>query len=580
MRTIALLSLLACQQDIAVRDVLLPPSVRFEAPEDGETFAERDTVALIVLVTDDQDAPEVLGVRWVSDIDGPLQPTATTRDGVSDASTLLSPGRHRIEVTVTDSDGLTASAARTVAVTDDPDAPQVEIVRPLTGDDAIENLPYTISARVTDDRDAPEDLQVVVSSDLDGELCRPLVDALGELFCDVNLSAGRHRLSFEATDLQGNLGRAEAFLRALSHEDIDDDGDGWTESQGDCNDNNERVNPAAVEFCDGFDGDCDGLIDEGTSCGDDDGDGYTELDGDCDDTDPGIHPDAVDAWYDGIDSDCGGEDDFDQDGDGVPLIDDCDDQDRFVQPGAPEICNAIDDDCDGGVDEGTSCGDDDGDGVTEDQGDCDDADPSRFPGATEVWYDGIDSDCGEDDDFDQDGDGHPLDVDCDDTAPAVNPAAMESCNGFDDDCDGSTDEGLTNPYYLDADGDGYGKATAVLHACSRPEGYVTNSDDCYDSNANARPTATSWQSSHRGDGSYDFNCDGSSSKRYTANWSCFENADGDVQWSDGWSTSSDPNCGSSGTHATGCDWHLGIPDFWNVYIDGPESTSSRTQTCR
>ncbi len=90
---------------------------------------------------------------------------------------------------------------------------------------------------------------------------------------------------------------------------------------------------------------------------DSDGDGYdSEAAGgdDCDDSDPDIHPGAEDAWYDGVDSDCDGSDDWDQDGDGEGSHghgNDCDDLDPDVNSEATESFNGIDDDCDGEVDQ-------------------------------------------------------------------------------------------------------------------------------------------------------------------------------------------------------------------------------------
>ena len=100
------------------------------------------------------------------------------------------------------------------------------------------------------------------------------------------------------------------------------------------------------------------LEDTGGPPRDEDGDGWTVAAGDCDDGDSSIHPEAYDPYYDGVDSDCAGNDDFDADGDGWdseahnPGGGDCDDQDPAVNPGTDEVPdNGLDDDCDGAVDD-------------------------------------------------------------------------------------------------------------------------------------------------------------------------------------------------------------------------------------
>ncbi len=94
---------------------------------------------------------------------------------------------------------------------------------------------------------------------------------------------------------------------------------------------------------------CDPAGDSATN--DADGDGYSSFAGDCDDADPTVHVGAVDAWYDGVDSDCDGHDDYDADGDGSPVPDDCDDADAEAYPGAIEARgDTRDADCDGDPD--------------------------------------------------------------------------------------------------------------------------------------------------------------------------------------------------------------------------------------
>lgn len=78
-------------------------------------------------------------------------------------------------------------------------------------------------------------------------------------------------------------------------------------------------------------------------------------------------------------------------------------------------------------------------------------------------------------------------TDCNDSDAAINPLAEEVCNGRDDDCDNSVDEGVGSTFYQDADADTYGSVYVNLHACTAPAGYVSNSLDCNDSDASVHP---------------------------------------------------------------------------------------------
>jgi hypothetical protein len=212
----------------------------------------------------------------------------------------------------------------------------------------------------------------------------------------------------------------------------------------DCDDSDPNVNPGAPEGPDGdyvcddtIDNDCDGLMDVADPgcipCTDVDGDGYGDPASgnclhsglDCDDSDPAANPGMAEGpegdplCTDAIDNDCDGNTDLadpdclpcvDSDGDGYGLVDslscpasvqDCDDTDPAVNPGAEEVCNGgIDDDCDGTADDV-------------------DADNDLY----------IAEACGGDD--------------CDDGNPGANPGTLEICNGqgADEDCDGMADAG-------------------------------------------------------------------------------------------------------------------------------------------
>ncbi len=240
----------------------------------------------------------------------------------------------------------------------------------------------------------------------------------------------------------------------------DDDGDGLTELGGDCDDGDAAVHPGGIEVCDEVDQDCDGLVDEGTECHDDDGDGLTEQEGDCNDGDAAVFPGTPEIDDNGVDDDCDGAVDggvLDGDGDGTAVSGgDCDDSDPTTWPGAPEQEDAVDNDCDGIVDEGTPAFDDDGDGVSENDGDCNDADAAVHPGAEEEGN-GVDDDCNgvvddHTDGSDDDGDGFTENQgDCDDDDATVHPGAGEGPDGMDQDCDDVVDEG-TDAYDDDEDG--------------------------------------------------------------------------------------------------------------------------------
>ncbi|HBP00472.1 MAG: Regulator of chromosome condensation [Candidatus Uhrbacteria bacterium GW2011_GWA2_52_8d] len=212
----------------------------------------------------------------------------------------------------------------------------------------------------------------------------------------------------------------------------------------------------------------------------------------------------------------------DDDGDGYNEEDDgdCNDANASVYPGAGEVCNEVDDDCDGVVDDGLNTTtwyldwDSDGygsnseihidscdsvhDGYVTVAGDCDDTNPVIHPNASEVANNHLDDDCDglvdevPYNDTDADGDGS---LDQDDCAPnnqAIYPGAGEVCNGLDDDCDKSIDEGFFATYFLDSDGDGYGNEDGTPYGPCKPSigVYVTNNLDCNDASASVHPGAT------------------------------------------------------------------------------------------
>ena len=80
--------------------------------------------------------------------------------------------------------------------------------------------------------------------------------------------------------------------------------------------------------------------------------------------------------------------------------------------------------------------------------------------------------------------------DCDDSNAVVNPAAEEVCDGLDNNCSGTIDEGQTQFFYEDVDSDGFGNDGSMIETCDSPSGYVDNALDCDDTSPFVSPLAT------------------------------------------------------------------------------------------
>jgi hypothetical protein len=262
---------------------------------------------------------------------------------------------------------------------------------------------------------------------------------------------------------------------------------GYVANNTDCDDANSAVNTAAVEECDNIDNDCDSAID---------------------DADDDLDSSTGDTWYTDGDSDNYGDDATAEQGcdlssTKILIGGDCNDADGTVNPGATEIINGIDDNCDGisdGLDD-----DSDGDGETINEGDCNDNDSS------------------------------------------INTAATEVCDGADNNCDGVVDENTAadvSQWYTDGDTDGF-PGDSFTTACNQPLGtyssaFQSSNRDCNDGDANISPDATETP-----DDGLDSNCDSGDL--------CYTDGDGDGYRDAALTTvlSTNMTCGDAGTEWDG-----------------------------
>jgi len=339
--------------------------------------------------------------------------------------------------------------------------PTITITSPSDGQPFIYPATVTVTVQVADPDDGPTELLLAWSGSVITGGTPQRADGSGMATLDLTPQPGDYDVTVSVSDPAGDSDSATVTFSVSP--DVDQDGYG----ADDCDDTDPDVHPGATEICNGIDDDCANGADDGLTFTDwytdadmdDFGDAATEISS-CEDLSTTMVTDGTD----------------------------CDDQVDTTFPGAPELCNGVDDDCANGADDGLVFlswyddvdGDDWGNPDTEISS-CDDL------SATQV-LDGTDCDDTSavlnHDDADMDGTDSCA-GDCNDLNAGVEPGAAETCNGIDDDCDINIDEGFaTTDWYADTDQDGYGNPAALTATClDLSATHVLDATDCDDTSA-------------------------------------------------------------------------------------------------
>jgi hypothetical protein len=327
----------------------------------------------------------------------------------------------------------------------------------LTADDASSSEPalawngVSYGVAWVDSRDGDEEVYFTRA----GCNCETDEDDDGFTPCDEDCDDGDDQVYPGAPQLCDRLNNDcnDPVWPELPPDESDDDTDSLAECEGDCDDTRDFVLPGLDEICDSLDNDCDDEVDEGFDL---DLDGWTTCGGDCDDTSEAVYPGAEQVC-DGLNNNCyhvawpalSDTNDGDDDEDGLSeCAGDCDDEEATVRPGLIEACDFLDNDCDGPVDEDF---DTDADGYTTCGGDCDDGNGTVRPWGPQLCGDGLNNDCnhgswpGLEGTNEWDDDADELTEcagDCDDTRGNVRPGLVEVCDLLDNNCDTWVDEGF------------------------------------------------------------------------------------------------------------------------------------------
>lgn len=302
---------LSCGSDVAVTPKgNLTPVVEILAPQSGSTVADDTVVELRGTVIDGNGAGNLQLMTWSSSLDGVLDESgldSLSADGTTLLPILLSEGLHTITLDAVDREGLRDSASITVTVEPAAQEPTAVIDSPANLAQVTVGQFVALVGTVGDPNEAATGLVVQwdITPASGGE--PELLEVEGPSDGGVTtaewtpVEEGNVVVRLTVEDADGNSVFEEIGLFAEDPALADDDDDGVTVGEGDCDDDDPTRFPGNEELCDGVDNDCDEVLLEGEDV-DGDGDGSPQCD-DCDDSDPLVNPEAVESCN-GIDDDC------------------------------------------------------------------------------------------------------------------------------------------------------------------------------------------------------------------------------------------------------------------------------------
>lgn len=214
MRLALLLPVLAACSDTAIKVIKSPPTADIVLPADGDSFvAERDTVAMVGQVGDEDQAPEELTVLWLSNRDGQLVSMNADSDGVASAdlaASALTVGAHTLTLAVSDDDGGSDQDEVQIEILPADAPPDVSVLSPEDGAEFDAGQDITFEGQASDARTDNADLIYEWESDTAGVLDSGALSSAGtSTFTTDALGEGEHTLTFRVTDTDGYAGEAE-----------------------------------------------------------------------------------------------------------------------------------------------------------------------------------------------------------------------------------------------------------------------------------------------------------------------------------------------------------------------------------